>query len=108
MYQLYINFLFLFVMVQLYFNLTFTCTILMCCPLIFVCYSHVNINDRNDMPVDENNTSKFSKSEFCHKYKEKPYDITWPKPYLKVLYNVYTLLFMESMILQWTISTWRC
>ena len=58
------------------------------------------------MPMHKNNASKFSKCEPRHKHKQEAQDVAEHKPYLKGLYNVYTLLLMDSMILQWTISTW--
>ena len=58
--------------------------------------------------MHKNNASKFSKSEPCDKHKQEPQDIAGYKPYLKVLYNAYMLLLMDSTILQWTIPTWQC
>ena len=50
------------------------------------------------MPMDKNNASKFSKSEPWFNYKPKPQNIAWHKPSLKVLYNAYVPLLIDSMI----------
>ena len=54
---------------------------------------------QNNMSMHENNNmSKFSKCELCHKYKQQAQDIAQHKPYLKALYNTYTLPLMNSII----------
>ena len=64
--------------------------------------------DQNDKPVHENNERKFSKCEPHHKQKQKPQDVTRHKPYLRVLYNTYTLQLKDTIIIHWATPTWQC
>ena len=48
--------------------------------------------------MHDNNTSKFIKYEPHHEHKQKPLDIAWHKPYLKVLYNTCMLLLMDNLM----------
>ena len=88
-------------MVQLNFNLILTCTILTYMFSIDFCMLLVcnSTHDQHDMPMHENNMGKFSKCEPCHKHKQQPQDVARHKPYLKALYNTYTLLLMDWMII---------
>ena len=54
---------------------------------------------QNDIPMHENNMSKFSKCQPCHKHKQQPQDVAQHKPYLNALYNTYMLILMDSMII---------
>ena len=56
-----------------------------------------------DTPICKNIASKFSKSEPPHERTQESQDVAQHKPYLKALYNAYTLLIMDLMKIQLTI-----
>ena len=60
-----------------------------------------------DTPMCKNVASKFSKSEPPHKHTQEPQDVAQHKLYLKALYNAYTLLIIDLMIIQLTIPIWQ-
>ena len=72
------------------FSLIFACDLQVACVSFHTRYKwHASAQD---------NGSKFSKPESCHKHKQDLQNVAGYKPYLKVAYNACTLLLMYSMM----------
>ena len=86
--------------VQLNINLKLVYTILMYFPLIFTFYLHVILHAIEMIcqctKITQGNLVNVSLI-------TRASNIDQHKPYLKILYNVYALLLMDSMIIRWTI-----
>ena len=89
--------------VQLNINLKLVYTILICFPLIFTFYLHVILH-AIEMTCQ---CTKITQGNLVNvSLITRASNIDQHKPYLKILYNAYALLLMDSMIIRWIISTW--